>query len=76
MDLGVRQANWLYTSGTFRVGLSLIRPFIHTYLNMDGTLFTDRPGNQTMTFKRHPQSIKCLRPCWGCLYITRGAAGL
>ena len=51
VDLGVRhEANWLYTSGTFGVGLSLIRPFIHTYLNIDGTRFTERPGYQTMTF--------------------------
>src|SRR5690606_17549414 len=41
---------WLYTSGTYGVGLSLIRPFINTYLNIDGTPFTDRPGYETMTF--------------------------
>lgn len=51
VDLGVRHdANWLYTSGTYGVGLSLIRPFINTYLNIDGTPFTDRPGYETMTF--------------------------
>lgn len=51
VDLGVRHtANWRYTSGTFGVGMSLIRPFIHTYLNIDGTPFTDRPDYQTMTF--------------------------
>lgn len=51
VGLAVRhQANWLYTSGTFGVGLSLVRPFIHTYLNIDGTPFTDRPDYQTMTF--------------------------
>ena len=51
VDLGVRhEANWLLTSGTYGVGLSLIRPFVHTYLDIDGTPFTDRPGYQTMTF--------------------------
>lgn len=51
VDLGVRhQANWIYTSGTFGVGFSFLRPFIQTYLNLDGTPFTDRPGYQTMTF--------------------------
>ena len=51
VDLGVRHsANWLYTSGTTGVGLSLIRPFIHTYLNIDGTPFTDTPGYETLTF--------------------------
>lgn len=51
VDLGVRHdANWLYTSGTFGVGFSFVRPFIHTYLNIDGTPFTDTPGYETMTF--------------------------
>lgn len=51
VDLGVRhQANWLYTSGTFGVGASFVRQFIHTYLDEDGTPFTDRPGYATMTF--------------------------
>src|SRR5690606_23753945 len=56
VDLGVRHnANWLYTSSTTGVGLSLIRPFIHTYLNIDGTPFTDRPGYETMTFMEEVQ---------------------
>ena len=56
VDLGLRHdANWLYTSSTTGVGLSLIRPFIHTYLNIDGTPFTDRPGYQTMTFMEEVQ---------------------
>ncbi|MGH7577699.1 MAG: RagB/SusD family nutrient uptake outer membrane protein, partial [Longimicrobiales bacterium] len=51
VDLGVRhQANWRFTSGTFGTGLGLIRPFIHTYLDIDGTPFTDRPDYQTLTF--------------------------
>lgn len=56
VDLGVRhQANWLYTSGTFGVGLSFVRAFIHTYLDRDGTPFTDRPGYETMTFMEEVQ---------------------
>jgi starch-binding outer membrane protein, SusD/RagB family len=43
-------ANWWYTSSTFGVRLSFIRPFIHTYLNLDGTPFTSVPGYETMTF--------------------------
>jgi starch-binding outer membrane protein, SusD/RagB family len=49
--LGVRHAsNWWYTSATTGVRFSFIRPFVHTYLNIDGTPFTSRPGYQTMTF--------------------------
>jgi starch-binding outer membrane protein, SusD/RagB family len=56
VGLAVRhQANWLYTSGTFGVGLSLLRPFVHTYLNADGTPFTDRPDYETMTFMEEVQ---------------------
>jgi starch-binding outer membrane protein, SusD/RagB family len=54
--LGVRHAaNWWYTSATTGVRFSFIRPFIHTYLNVDGTPFTDRPGYATMTF---PEEMK------------------
>ncbi len=50
--LAVRhQANWIYTSATTGVRFSFIRPFIHTYLNVDGTPFTSRAGYQTMTFQ-------------------------
>lgn len=49
--LGVRhQANWIFTSATTGVRFSFIRPFVHTYLNLDGTPFTERDGYQTMTF--------------------------
>ncbi|MBB1286772.1 RagB/SusD family nutrient uptake outer membrane protein [Flavisolibacter sp. BT320] len=44
-------ANWWYTSSTTGVRLSFIRSFIHTYLNIDGTPFTSRPGYETMLFK-------------------------
>jgi hypothetical protein len=50
--LAVRhQANWIFTSATTGVRFSFIRPFIHTYLNIDGTPFTSRAGYQTMTFQ-------------------------
>lgn len=50
-DLAVlHAANWWYTSSTFGVRLSLVRPFVHTYLNIDGTPFTDQAGYETMTF--------------------------
>jgi hypothetical protein len=54
--LGVRHAaNWWYTSATTGVRFSFIRPFIHTYLNVDGTPFTDRDGYETMTFPEEMQ---------------------
>lgn len=51
VNLGVRHAaNWWYTSATTGVRFSFIRPFIHTYLNIDGTPFTSRAGYETMVF--------------------------
>lgn len=44
-------ANWHYTSATTAVRFSFIRTFINTYLNIDGTPFTNKPGYQTMEFK-------------------------
>lgn len=44
-------ANWYFTSATTGVRFSLIRSFINTYLNIDGTPFTDKPNYQTMEFK-------------------------
>ncbi len=44
-------ANWYYTSATTGVRFNFIRTFINTYLNIDGTPFTSRPGYQTMEFK-------------------------
>ncbi len=46
----LHQANWDYTSATTGVGASLIRQFIKTYLMIDGTPFTDIPGNDTLSF--------------------------
>jgi hypothetical protein len=49
--LNIRHAaNWYFTSATTGTRFSFIRPFIHTYLNLDGTPFTNLPGYQTTTF--------------------------
>jgi len=44
-------ANWYMTSATTGVRFSFIRTFINTYLNIDGTPFTNNPNYQTMVFK-------------------------
>ena len=50
--LAVRHmANWIFTSATTGVRFSFIRQFVNTYLNIDGTPFTNRAGYQTMTFQ-------------------------
>jgi starch-binding outer membrane protein, SusD/RagB family len=46
----LNDANWYWTSGTYGDKASFIRSFINTYLNIDGTPFTDTPNYQTMTF--------------------------
>ncbi|ANI89599.1 starch-binding protein [Arachidicoccus ginsenosidimutans] len=43
-------ANWYYTSATYGPRFSFIKTFINTYLNRDGTPFTDKPGYDTITF--------------------------
>src|SRR5690625_287820 len=44
-ELGVKHnANWRWASETYGSGLNLIRPFIVTYLQKDGTPYTERPG--------------------------------
>ncbi|MFD0795638.1 RagB/SusD family nutrient uptake outer membrane protein [Mucilaginibacter litoreus] len=49
--LGVfNDANWYWTSATYGDRLSLIRTFVNTYLNIDGTPFTTTPGYKTMPF--------------------------
>ena len=49
--LNVRHAaNWYFTSATTGIRFTFIRPFIHTYLNIDGTPFTNNAGYETMTF--------------------------
>lgn len=50
--LGVfNDANWWWTSGTYGAKASFIRTFINTYLNLDGTPFTNDPSWPTMLFK-------------------------
>jgi len=44
-------ANWYMTSATTGVRFSFIRTFINTYLNIDGTPFTNKPNYQTLEFK-------------------------
>jgi hypothetical protein len=43
-------ANWYYTSTTTGVRFNFIRTFINTYLNLDGTPFTNNPNYKTMQF--------------------------
>ena len=47
----LNDANWWWTSGTYGAKASLTRTFINTYLNLDGTPFTNNPAYTTMLFK-------------------------
>lgn len=47
----LNDANWYWTSGTYGDKASFTRTFINTYLNLDGTPFTNTAGYQTMLFK-------------------------
>jgi hypothetical protein len=50
-SLGVKHsANWRWISETYGSGLNLIRPFVCTYLQKDGTPYTSRPGWQYEDF--------------------------
>lgn len=52
VNLGVlSDANWWWTSGTYGSKASFTRTFINTYLNLDGTPFTNNPAYTTMLFK-------------------------
>lgn len=56
-SLGVyNDANWYYTSATYGPRFNFIRTFINTYLNIDGTRFTDNSGYDTMTFVNETQN--------------------
>jgi hypothetical protein len=44
-------ANWWWTSATYGSRVSLVRTFVNTYLNIDGTPFTSRPDYATLQFK-------------------------
>ena len=55
--LAVRHlANWIFTSATTGVRFSFIRPFIHTYLNIDGTPFTSLADYETKTFQEETKN--------------------
>lgn len=47
----LNDANWYWTSGTYGDKASFTRTFINTYLNIDGTPFTNNPNYATMLFK-------------------------
>ncbi len=55
--LGVfHDANWYYTSATYGDRASFTRQFIHTYLQIDGTPFTDKAGYQTQSFAEETEN--------------------
>lgn len=47
----LNDANWWWTSGTYGAKASFTRTFINTYLNLDGTPFTNNPNYKTTLFK-------------------------
>ncbi len=52
LSLGIlNQASWYWTSGTLGDKASFTRTFINTYLNLDGTPFTNNPAYPSMLFK-------------------------
>lgn len=46
----VHSSNRMWTSVTFGSAPSLVRPFVNTYLKLDGTPFTNDPGYVTKSF--------------------------
>lgn len=46
----LNDANWWWTSATYGPRYSLVRPFINTILNIDGTPYTDRADYKTEMF--------------------------
>jgi hypothetical protein len=48
-------ATWYFTSSTYGVRFSFTRTFINTFLNIDGTPFTNKAGHDTITFAREVQ---------------------
>lgn len=47
----LNDANWYWTSGTYGDKANFIRSFINTYLNIDGTPYTNNVAYKTMLFK-------------------------
>ncbi len=52
----MNDANWWWTSATYGPRLSLIRPFINSILNLDGSPYTSRPNFQTEEFYEECQN--------------------
>lgn len=52
----LNDANWWWTSATYGARVSLTRTFVNTYLNIDGTPFTDKPGYETVVFSEETKS--------------------
>lgn len=48
-------ANWYYNSSTYGSRFSFIKRFINTYMNIDGSRFTDKEGYDTIPFIREMQ---------------------
>lgn len=46
----LNDANWWWTSATYGPRFSLVRPFINTILNIDGTPYTDRANYEKEEF--------------------------
>lgn len=56
-ELGIlHNANWKWTSPTYGNRFSMTRPFINTYLQLDGTPFTNKPGWETEDFYNECQN--------------------
>lgn len=52
----LNDANWYFTSATYGPRFSFTRTFINTYLTIDGTPFTNKPGYDTMVFATETQN--------------------
>ena len=48
--------NYYYNSLSYGKGWSLVRPFVNTYLNLDGTPFTAETGYETKNFVEEMKS--------------------
>ena len=52
----LNDANWYWTSATYGSRLSFTRTFVNTYLNIDGTPFSNTAGYQTKPFVQEVQN--------------------
>lgn len=46
------EVTWKFNSATYGARWGLIKQFVNTYLNIDGSRFTDKPGFDTIQFVR------------------------